>query len=360
MWLKNAAVLDSLFHFVPADIQVEGERIVTLCSSHRYQTDPRDSLDLTGKYIIPGLIDLHIHGSNGSDVSDCKEGNLENISGFLARNGITSFLPTTVTLEDDALVHTLRKIRVFRQNRAPGAYAHGVNMEGPYLSKEKRGAHREDWLQNPRIMHFLRMNQECDNQIKIVSVAPELEGAMEFISVVKDSARVSLAHSNADYETAMKAIQRGAVHATHMYNAMTGFGHRAPGMVGAIADSEIQAELICDCVHVHPAVIRTTFRMLGYDRVIMMSDTMAATGLEDGKYHLGGLDVWVKDGQARLEDGTIAGSTSTLMEDVRRVYSIGIPLEKAIRCASYNPAAALGIQEDTGSIAEGKWRIWLC
>lgn len=355
MWLKNAAVLDSLFHFTPADLRVVGEQIDILCSHGRYRTDSEESLDFSGKYIIPGLIDIHIHGCSGRDVSDGKEGSLEIISGFLAQNGVTSFLPTTVTLEDNALVYALRQIRAFQQGPIIGAYAHGANMEGPYLSKEKRGAHREDWLQNPRIMHFLRMNQECGGQIKILSVAPELEGAMEFIAVAKDSAKISIAHTSADYDTAMKAIQKGVSHATHMYNAMTGLNHRAPGVVGAIADSHITAELICDCVHIHPAVIRTTFGMLGYDRVIMMSDAIAATGLTDGQYRLGGLDVWVKKGQAHLEDGTIAGSTATLMEDVRRAYAIGIPLEKAIRAASYNPAVALGIEERTGSIAEGKW-----
>lgn len=354
MWLKNATILDGLFHFTPGDIRITGAYIDRVCSRGRYASEPAETLDCTGRYIIPGLIDIHTHGCNGSDASDGTPQALDNISGFLARNGITSFLPTTTTLTDELLLKALREIAAFMQRGVPGAYAHGANMEGPYLSHEKRGAHRDDWLQLPRMLHFMRMNNACGNIIKIVSVAPELDGALEFIKVAQEQAIVSLAHSAATYDTAMEAIARGATHVTHLFNAMSGLGHREPGLVGAIADSNVDAELICDCVHIHPAVLRATFKMLGYERVIMISDSMSATGLPDGDYTLGGLSVFVRDGSARLEDGTLAGSTTTLMGDVRRAYAIGVPLEKAVKAATLNPAVSIGVDGVTGSIDEGK------
>ena len=229
-------------------------------------------------------------------------------------------------------------------------------MEGPFFSIKKKGAQNPEHLRNPDIEMFRRLNQTSDGQIRIVSIAPELDGAMEFIEALRDETVISIAHTDADYETARLAIEHGVQHITHLYNAMPPFLHRAPGPIGAAADCKsCMVELICDGIHVHPAVVRSTFRMFGDDRIILISDSMRATGLQDGTYDLGGLSVTVCGQNAKLADGTIAGSVTNLMDCVRiAVQQMGTRLEITVRCATENPAKSVGIYQWCGSISPGK------
>ncbi len=201
---------------------------------------------------------------------------------------------------------------------------------------------------------FKNLNNTSNNNIKVVTIAPELSNAIEFIKEVSKDVVVSIAHTDATYIQAMESIECGVSHATHMYNAMTGYSHRDPGVVGAIMDSDITAELICDGIHIHPSVIRTTYKILGEDRLVLMSDSMSAAGMEDGKYNLGGQEVYINDRKATLIDGTIAGSTTNLMECMKIAYKSGIPLEKAIKCATINPAKVIGVDSIVGSLKVGK------
>ena len=229
-------------------------------------------------------------------------------------------------------------------------------MEGPFISASKKGAQAEENILHCDYEYFCRLQKAAKGLIKLVDLAPEEPGAMEFIEKAKDEVVISLAHTASDYDTAKEAIQRGASHATHLYNAMPPLNHRNPGVIGAVRDSETcHAELICDGIHIHPSVIRATFAMFGAKRMILISDSMRATGLEDGEYTLGGQAVTVRGPLATLHDGTIAGSATNLMDCMRfTVRQAGIPLEEAIMCATANPAKEIGIYDEAGSISAGK------
>ena len=231
-------------------------------------------------------------------------------------------------------------------------------MEGPFISKVKKGAQDERNILPCDVEVARRFLEASKGLVKFIGIAPEeSENAIAFIEEMKDQVHISLAHTNAAYDRAKEAFDAGASHAVHLYNAMPAFTHRAPGVVGAVADSpSVRAELICDGVHIHPAVVRGTFQMLGADRMILISDSMRATGMPDGRYTLGGLDVDVKGNRAVLvSDGALAGSATNLMDCMRTaVKKMGIPLETAVACASINPAKSLGVEAERGSLAEGK------
>lgn len=233
----------------------------------------------------------------------------------------------------------------------------GINMEGPFISEAKKGAQAAEHIRLCDEALFCSLQERSGGLIKLVDIAPENEGAMEFIDALHDKVTISLAHTTADYQTAKEAYDRGARHATHLYNAMPPFTHRAPGVVGAAFDSpHCRAELICDGVHIHPSVVRATFQLFGDDRMILISDSMRAAGMEDGQYTLGGQDVAVKGKYATLvSDGALAGSVTNLMDCMRTaVKEMQIPLESAIACATMNPAKAIGIYDRYGSISTGK------
>ncbi len=245
-----------------------------------------------------------------------------------------------------------------REGHAGEADLIGVNMEGPFISEKKKGAQDERNIITCDASVCRRFLEASEGLVRFVGVAPEnSEDPEAFIREMKDRVNISLAHTNADYDTAMAAFAAGANHAVHLYNAMPAFTHRAPGVVGAVADSpHVNAELICDGVHIHPAVVRATFRMLGEDRIILISDSMRATGMPDGRYTLGGLDVDVAGNRATLvSNGALAGSATNLMDCLRTaVKKMGIPLETAVACATRNPAKSLGVYDQYGSITPGK------
>lgn len=319
--------------------------------------DSRDgqTYDASGCYVIPGLTDVHFHGCRGADVSDGDPEGLQTMAEYELSRGVTQICPAGMTLLEDQLLKVCRNAAAHRRENRPGAELVGINLEGPFLSLAKKGAQNGDWLHAPDAAMLRRLMDAAEGLVKLVSVAPEEPGAMEFIKAVSEDVAVSVAHTTADYDTAMEAFRCGARQVTHLYNAMPGFTHRAPGVVGAALDSPwSRVELISDGIHVHPAVVRATFKMFGADRVVLISDTMRAAGMSDGEYDLGGQNVIVKGPLATLADGTIAGSATDLMACMKCAVSFGIPLADAVRAAAVNPAQAIGIFDRVGSLEPGK------
>lgn len=348
MEIRNAAVFTEDYNFVKKSIWIENGLIVK-------EGAGAEVIDGEGCYAIPGLTDIHFHGCMGHDFCDATYEAIEVISKYQAENGITTICPATMTLMEEELNKICETAVSYK--RKEGAILCGINMEGPYLSEKKKGAQNPAYIRKPDIAMYRRLQKKAENMFKLVAIAPEEEGAMEFISEVKDEVVVSLAHTTADYDTAYKAFEKGAAHVTHLYNAMLPFLHREPGVVGAAFDTKrTRVELICDGVHIHPSMVRATFQMFGDDRIVLISDSMMATGLTDGEYSLGGQAVRVTGNTARLiNDGAIAGSATNLMECVRiAVKTMGIPLESAIKCAAVNSAKAIGIYNKYGSLDLGK------
>lgn len=351
MIIKNGKVLDKSFHFVDADVVVKDGKIVKIGKA--CTCGETEVIDAAGKYVIPGLVDIHTHGCGGVDACNGTKETLDILSTTQGKAGITSFCPTTMTIPEDELLATMKYIGEYKKAGNPaGADVAGIYMEGPFISAKKKGAQREDCVKAPDVAFFDKMNEASGNIIKVVTVAPEAEGSMEFISAVKDRVTISIAHTDCDYACAMDAIHAGASHITHLYNAMNGLTHRAPGVVGAAADTNVATELICDGIHINPAVIRLTFKVME-GRVNLISDSMEATGMPNGEYQLGGQKVFVKDKKATLADGTIAGSSTNLMDCMRNVVKFGIPLPEAVKAATLTPATEIGMQDKIGKIDIG-------
>ena len=311
-------------------------------------------------YAIPGLIDLHFHGCKGDDFCDGSRDAIARIAEYEASVGVTAIAPATMTLPVEELEQILRVAAEYKKGPHSKKEADfvGINMEGPFISPAKKGAQDERNIIPCDVKVCERFLEVSEGLVKFMGIAPEeSENAVSFIEAVKDKVNVSLAHTNADYDTAMAAFNAGADHAVHLYNAMPAFTHRAPGVIGAVYDSKhVMAEIICDGVHIHPAAVRATFEMMGEDRMILISDSMRAAGMPDGSYTLGGLDVNVVGNRATLaSDGAIAGSVTNLMDCMKTaVKTMNIPLETAVACATINPAKSLGIDAEYGSIRAGK------
>ena len=327
-------------------------------------SDDGETIDAGGCYAIPGLIDLHFHGCGGYDLCDGTTEAIAKVAEQEAYEGTTSICPATMTLPYEELLDILRTAAAYRKDcmenpqSKKGADLIGINMEGPFISTAKKGAQDPKHILPCDVKIAENFIKASDGLVKFIGIAPEDNpDFVSFISQLKDQVHISLAHTNADYDTAMAAFHAGADHAVHLYNAMPAFTHRAPGVIGAVSDNpHVHAEMICDGIHIHPSMVRATFKMLGADRIIFISDSMRATGMPNGRYTLGGLDVDVKDRKATLvSDGAIAGSASTLMECLRTaVTQMDIPLETAVACATVNPAKCLGVYEQRGSIEPGK------
>ncbi len=323
--------------------------------------DTKDTiLDAEGCYVIPGLIDIHFHGCAGHDFSDASSEGLTAIAKYQLSQGVTSICPASMTLSPETLRSICECGKNFScKNSADESRLVGINLEGPFISSERCGAQNPDFV-HPADFSLLGELQECaGGLVKLLTLAPETPGAMDFICQVRQSAlkdiSISLGHTKSDYDTAKKALDLGANHITHLFNAMPAFTHRAPGVIGAAFDSpDCFVEIICDGVHIAAPVIRAAFAMFGSHRIVLISDSMRATGLSDGNYTLGGLDVTVNGKHATLKDGTLAGSVTNLSDCLRCAVSMGIPLEDAIPCATINPARAIGIDAHYGTLAPGK------
>lgn len=358
MIIRNALVYGEDKTFSRLDIRIEEDVFTEICPSLA-PSENESVLDADGLYAIPGLIDIHFHGCMGHDFCDGTVEAIDAITRYEASCGVTSVCPATMTVSPESLVQVMDAARTYNESPArPGqASLVGINMEEPFISEAKKGAQAAEHIRLCDEALFCSLQERSGDLIKLVDIAPENEGAMEFIDALHDKVTISLAHTTADYQTAKEAYDRGARHATHLYNAMPPFTHRAPGVVGAAFDSpHCRAELICDGVHIHPSVVRATFQLFGDDRMILISDSMRAVGMEDGQYTLGGQDVAVKGKYATLvSDGTLAGSVTNLMDCMRTaVKEMQIPLESAIACATMNPAKAIGIYDRYGSISTGK------
>ena len=307
--------------------------------------------DAKGCYVVPGLVDVHTHGAVGEDFSDGKAEGMQPLADYYAAHGVTSYLATTMTLKEETLTPAMHVIRDF--HRAHGAKCAGVHLEGPFLCYDKRGAQAAENLHKPDVAMFHRLNEASGGQVKLVTVACEEEGGMDFVSQVSQVCTVSLGHTCCTYDQAMEAFARGASHATHLFNGMDGLHHRKPGLIAAAMDAGASVELICDGLHIHPAVIRLVHNLYG-DRLNLISDSLRCAGMPDGDYELGGQSITVKNGKACLTGtDTLAGSSISMLDAVRNVVRFGLPLADAVYAASTAPALAVGLK-DVGSIACGK------
>ena len=351
MLYKNAYIFDKGNGFFQGAIRVEDGRFTELI--HGSTNEPGQ--DMQGAYIIPGLIDIHTHGNSGADFSDGDYEGLVSMARYYAHHGITSFAPASMTLPYEVLAEAFACAQKFVSDAPSGcAVLRGINMEGPFFSMKKKGAQNGDYIKKPDYEALNKLQEGCGGLIKIVDVAPETEGAIDFIKKAKDIARVSIAHTDTDYDTAVQAFDAGATHLTHMFNAMPGIHHRNPGPICAAAErDDIVAELICDGLHIHESVIRTAFKLFP-GRICIISDSLRCCGMPDGEYMLGGQSVYLKDNVARLSDGTIAGSATNLFDCLKNVIRFGIDMKEAINAATIVPAHELGCDDIVGSIEAGK------
>ncbi len=315
------------------DIVISDGKFSEICENAR-----GCDLDLQGKRVIPGLIDVHTHGCVGLDTMDA---DFEAMCRFYAEHGTTSFLPTTMTMD----VQSLERVCA-ADTELPGAEILGFHFEGPFISEKYKGAQNPDHIRKPTVEEFSRYSR-----VKMITVAPETEGCIDFIEAVTPGTVVALGHTDCSYEEALAAIDAGANCLTHTYNAMPPLHHRNPGPIGAAVERQIYAQLICDGFHISKPVVLATYKMFGRDRMVIISDSIRPAGLPDGSYESGGLAVTLKDGVARLADGTIAGSTANLYGCVLKAAEMGIPFEDAVYMASATPAALLGVNK--GHIKEG-------
>lgn len=333
------------------------KRSLFISSSHKIleKPEPGDThiINARNLYVIPGLVDVHIHGASGYDFCGHAPESLAKIAAYLKSHGITSFCPTSMSLPLPRLERIFRTLGEVPKSPAYAVPA-GIHMEGPFLAPARKGAQKEAYLVSPDIDSFRKLYDSCGGRIRIVTIAPELPGAREFIGIFHDSLSISLGHSAASYETAYAAYEAGANHATHLFNGMEPLHHRNPGIIGAAADnSHVMAEVICDGVHISPSVIRIIFKIFGDERVVLVSDAMRAAGMPDGAYELGGQAVYKKGAAAVLADGSLAGSVSNLFDCMKKAVSFGIPLGAAVKAASLNPARSIGASR-IGSLEPGK------
>ena len=349
MVFTNASIFRPDGSFRRGSFAVEDGRVARIWDGTAEQAD----VDLNGKCVIPGLVDIHTHGNSGYDFSD-GEG-LETMMRWYAANGVTSVTPASMTLPVEKLERAYEKASAFAGRRPKGcARLIGINMEGPFFSYGKRGAQNPDYLRKPDYETVLRLQKAAGGLLKIVCVAPELEGALDFIEKAAGEYTVSIAHTEADYDVAREAIARGASHMTHLFNGMPGIRHRDPGPIGAASENEaVYAELICDGRHVSPSAVRMAYKLFP-GRVCIISDSLACCGLPDGRYESGGLPVTLKDDLCRLDDGTIAGSVCNAYSGMRNCVKFGISREEAILSATVNPARQAKCADRVGSIEPGK------
>lgn len=346
MRIKNALVYTADGAFKQQDLCIENTLIAAACSDARVY-------DAEKLYAIPGLIDIHLHGAMGCDFCDADPQSLRTIARYEAQHGITAFVPASMTLPETALLKIFQTACNFKCT--DGAMLLGLHMEGPFLSRERCGAQDPAYLCPVDRAMFRRLNQASGNQIRLVTLAPELPGALAFIDACCHETVIALGHTAASYACTARAFKAGASHVTHLYNAMSPFSHRETGLLGAAFDTaKVTAELIVDGIHSHPSAVRMAFRLFGPHRLCLVSDSMRATGLGDGLYTLGGQRVTVSGQTATLSDHTLAGSVTNLMDCLRLAVSFGIALEDALWSATVTPAKVIGAFDRLGSLEPGK------
>ena len=356
MLYKNAYVFDEKKSFIFGGFTVENDSFSSVFAG---ECDA-EGVDLRGSYVIPGLVDIHTHGNSGADFSDGDVNGLRKMAGYLAKNGITSFAPTSMTLPYETLAKAFNTATIVNAER-PGNCARvmGIHMEGPFFSEKKKGAQNAAYLKLPDYEAFSQLYNGCKGLLRIVDVAPELPGAVDFTRSAKELCTVSVAHTDSDYEHARDVFTAGASHLTHLFNAMPPIHHRNPGVIGAASEQEnVAAELICDGLHVHPSSVRMAFKLFP-GRICLISDALRCCGMPNGAYELGGQTVYLDGRIARLEDGTIAGSASNLFDCLHNAIAFGVPRDEAILAATSRPAREIGRENEIGSITVGKYADFL-
>lgn len=350
MLLTNGRIIGADFCLQQGDLQIENGRITKIGND----LSGGETIDVTGKYILPGFIDTHIHGCCGCRF-DAEEPDFDKMTTFLASQGVTSVAATTSTSEFGRLLKQLERIAE-AAGKTKGAKIAGIHAEGPFLNVERKGGMNAAYIIPPEKEKIDDMIRCSKGLLRIIAMAPEKEGALEVIRhAVSRGLIVSMGHTSATYDQAQEAVTAGASRATHTFNAMRPLNHREPGVLGAVLLNEsVCCEMICDYVHLHPATVKLIYELKGADNINMISDSVLAAGLEAKEYMAGEIKHSIIDGVVRLPDGTISGSAMTLADGVRHLASDGIPLSDISKMVSLNPAKALKIEQETGSIAVGK------
>lgn len=360
MLIKNAQVLDGDFRFINADLKIQDGKIQKILPQEidysGSEGDDIQILDMKDHYVVPGFIDVHTHGCLGFDTMDADYDDFSEMSAFMAKNGITSFLPTSMSASYNDLVQVAENLKMTIEKGTDGANILGLYMEGPYFNVKYKGAQKADTLRSPSFSEFQKLQEISGNHIRVISLAPELDGAIDFVKKMtsQNDVVVSLGHTYASYDEAKEAIRYGAQSITHLFNAMRTMKHRDPGIIGAAFESNVTVELICDGIHLHPTLLRLVYRLKGVNRMLLVSDSMRATCLKDGTYSFGGQQITVNEGIAKTEEGNLAGSTATLFQCFQNAVKFGIPVEDALKMVTYNPARLIGAEKQKGSIKKGK------
>ncbi len=348
--IKNAKVLNDSFEFINADVCIDGNKIAQIAPD----INEGEIIDASGKCVLPGFVSIHTHGAVGEYAVDSDYDAVNKVSKFWATNGTTTFVPTTSTRSFDEVKRAMGAIAEAIERGCDGAAVAGVNMEGPYLSEKGRGGHNVELMRTPAEFDFDELQKAARGNIKIVTLAPEIDGAVDFVKKYGDKVCVSLGHSGANYDEAKAAFDAGAKLVTHLFNGMPSIHHRNMGLIEAAFDSSASVEIITDGVHINKSMVLMAIKMFGYDRIVIINDSMQGTGLSDGVYNFKGMVRVIKNGVGVTEDGRINGGTATILKCVKNVVKWGVPLEMAVKMATYNPAAAIGMEDKIGSIAEGK------
>lgn len=350
MQIINGQVFDLKEGFISRNVCTDGAYIAE-------KSGDDVVIDASGCYVIPGLVDVHFHGCVGEDFSDATAEGLRKIADYELSEGVTYICPAGMTLPEEQLAAICKNTAAHRKNNSCGAEVVGAHLEGPFLSMAKKGAQNGAYIHEPDAAMLKRLQDAAEGSVKLVTVAAEEPNAMEFIKAAVDMGiTVSLGHTTAGYDVASAAYAAGASHATHLYNGMPSLHHREPAVIGAAFDNGARAELICDGIHIHGSVVRLTFAMFGAERMVLISDSLRATGMPDGIYPFGGQEIEVHGNRATIagHPETLAGSVTSLMGCMRKAVEFGIPLADAVRAASLNPAEAIGIADRAGTVDVGK------
>lgn len=348
MIFKNCTFFNEFFEKEFGDIEVENGKIKQIGVING------DGKDMSGYILVPGFIDLHMHGCAGGDSSDANVESLEKITKELAKNGVTSFLPTTMTIGREQLIDAVSVINNFESH---GSKIAGIHLEGPYIAMSKKGAQNPDYVRAGTIEELDELIEASGDKIKLITIAPEAFESKEFIEYANKKCTLSIGHSTASAEQCKEYFDLGINHVTHLYNAMTPMSHREAGIVGtALDDERVFCQVICDGGHICPAVVRNTFDILGEDRAVVISDSMRGTGLGVGEFELGGQQVFVYEDSkyATLADGTIAASISNIHKEFKNLIEFGIDFKTALKSCTINPARAINEEDKIGSIQVGK------
>lgn len=352
MIIKNGMVYNtSMKKFYNTDIKVEKGKIIGIGV---FDSDG-EVIDAEGKYVVPGLIDIHSHGAVGVDTMDCNSEAISGMCEFYAAHGVTTLFPTTTTARHEDIKKAVVAVNSVDADKCPVSLR-GIHIEGPYLNIKRAGAHPHDLLKNTDIDEIKEYIELNGDNVLYLTAAPELPGAIDFIKeATKLGVKVSIGHSETDSKTVKEALNAGATSFTHTYNAMTPIHHREPGVVGTALLSDAYAEFICDGEHLDPDIVAMSYKAKTSDRFVLVTDSMQAAGMPDGVYMLGELETYVVNGVARIKEGNLAGSTANLHMCLLNLMKFaGASLEEAILCATRNPALAAGLYDITGSLDLGK------